>query len=433
MKYQAVKGMADILPKEIGIWQELERIARGHLEAWGFREIRTPILEDTAVFIRSIGETTDIVQKEMYTFIDRGDRSVTMRPEGTASIVRAFVEHNLANAFPEAGGKFYYMGPMFRAERPQKGRLRQFNQIGAEIIGTSDPVDDSEIIIQMEKMLRAFGLNDFTIKINSLGCKKDKEAYSKALQDYLKDKLNLLCDDCKARVEKNVLRVLDCKKESCSQVVSGAPRIGDSLCQECVGNFAIVKACLEASGVKFKIFDRLVRGLDYYTGTVFEITHQNLGSQDAIGAGGRYDSLVKDMGGPEIGAIGYALGIERLILALGDKAPRLKPVVVFFAALGKDARIKSIELAEELKKKYNTPYRFKLLALLGGVGGASLKSQMRSADRNSAKAVVIIGEDELNKKIAVVRDMETNEQAEVKLGEVIKAIEKILKFKEERC
>ncbi len=433
MKYMSVKGMEDILPKAVGIWQELERIARGHLEAWGFREIRTPILEDTSVFIRSIGETTDIVQKEMYTFTDRGERSVTMRPEGTASIVRAFVEHNLDSTFPEANGKFYYMGPMFRAERPQKGRLRQFHQIGVEIIGTNDPIDDSEIIIQMDKMLRAFGLSDFTVKINSLGCKIDKEKYADILRSYLKDKLNLLCNDCKKRTEKNVLRVLDCKNESCIRTVANAPLIGENLCKECNINFVIVKSCLEASGVKFNIADRMVRGLDYYTGTVFEVTHQNLGSQDAMGAGGRYDNLVKDMGGPQVGAIGYALGIERLILALGDNAPRLKPLAVFFAALGKDARIKSIELAEKLKNKYNTSYRIKLITLFGGIGGASLKSQMRNANRNGAKVTVIIGDDELKKQLAVVRNMETNKQTEVPLDDTIKAIEKILKFEEVSC
>lgn len=423
MEYKSVKGMEDILPNDVQIWQELERIARGMLESNGFREIRTPILEETAVFMRSIGETSDIVTKEMYTFVDKGGRSLTMRPEGTAPIVRSYIEHSLDKKFSENELRLYYIGPMFRAEQPQKGRLRQFHQIGAEIIGTMDPQADVELIMQLDRMLREFGLKDLTIKLNSLGCRDDKQKYEKLLKEFFNGEKNRLCADCKVRLDKNVLRILDCKNESCAAVIKSAPEVTDSLCKECVSNFTIVKSCLKGVGVDFLEARHLVRGLDYYTGTVFEITHPGLGGQDALGAGGRYDNLVKEMGGPDAGAVGYAIGLERIILALGEKSESLKPNVIFFASLGKDAKEKAMLLAESLRRECNIPGSVKVITLLGGLGDASLKSQMRSADRNSAKMVVIIGDDELKRQEATLRDMGTKEQKNVgfaKLAEVIK-------------
>lgn len=423
MEYRSVKGMEDILPPDVQIWQELERIARGALESSGFREIRTPVLEETAVFMRSIGEASDIVTKEMYTFVDKGGRSLTMRPEGTAPIVRSYIEHSLNKKFSENEFRLYYIGPMFRAEQPQKGRLRQFHQIGAEIIGTLDPQADVELIMQLDRMLRGFGLSDFSVKLNSLGCKSDKQKYEKLLKEFFKGEKNRLCDDCKVRLDKNVLRILDCKNESCIAVIKNAPEVAVSLCKECILNFTIVKGCLKGIGVDFLEARHLVRGLDYYTGTVFEITHPGLGGQDALGAGGRYDNLVKEMGGPDAGAVGYAVGLERIILALGEKKEFLKPNIIFFASLGKDAKQKSMLLAEELRRECSASGSIKVVTLLGGLGEASLKSQMRSADRNSAKLVVIIGDDELKRQEATLRDMKTKEQESVgftKLVEVVK-------------
>lgn len=424
MGYKSVKGMNDILPQEIGIWQQIERIARAIFESYGFKEIRTPILEETGVFTRSIGETSDIVTKEMYTFTDKGDRSLTMRPEGTAPIVRSYIENSLDKTLSDTEARLYYLGPMFRAERPQKGRLRQFHQIGAEIIGSRDIQFDFELIMQLDRMLKEFGLKDFTFKINSLGCAEDKNKFSKKLQDYLKDEVARLCDDCKTRLEKNVLRVLDCKSEGCKAVIKGAPKMQESLCKDCVLNFATFEAMLQSDGIPFETASNLVRGLDYYTGIVFEVTHPKLGSQDAIGAGGRYDNLVKDMGGPDVGAMGYAIGIERVILALGDDIKLLKPDVVFFATLNKDARMKACQIAEEIRKEYNDLYKTNIITLIGGAGSASLKSQMRSADRNGARVVIIIGEDEIKKGEAVLRDMESKKQESVKFSDIARRIKR---------
>lgn len=427
MKYQAVKGMEDILPQDAVIWQQIERVVRGFLESWGFREIRTPVLEDTSVFVRSIGETTDIVTKEMFTFSDRKERSLTLRPEGTAPIVRAYIEHSLDKTYSESEARLYYIGPMFRAENPQKGRQRQFHQIGAEIIGSRDVQFDVEIIMQLDKMLRALGLEGFTIKLNTLGCSKDKAAFSEKLKAYLKGEKNMLCDDCKKRIDKNVLRVLDCKKEPCIHIAKGAPNIVDSLCNDCVQHFITVKAMLQGVGISFVETKNLVRGLDYYTGTVFEIVHPSLGGQDALGAGGRYDNLVKEMGGPDVGAVGYALGIERILIALGNKIESLRPAVVFFATLGQDAKVKAFKLADELRRACNNPHMLKVVALVGGMGGASLKSQMRSADKNEAKFVIIIGDDEVARGEVTIRDMGTKEQVSVKFTDIVNTMKEKLK------
>lgn len=430
MKYKSVKGMEDILPQDVQVWQELERVARGELESSGFREIRTPILEETPVFTRSIGETSDIVTKEMFTFIDKGERSLTLRPESTASIVRSYIEHSLDKTFSEGEGRFYYIGPMFRSEKPQKGRLRQFHQIGVEVIGSRDCQVDWEIIAQLDKMLRAFGLEGFSTKLNTLGCKNDKAKFTQNLQNYLKNERNKLCEDCKNRMDRNVLRVLDCKNETCIRVAKNAPNIIDSLCRDCALHFASVKAMLKGAGINFVESKNLVRGLDYYTGTIFEVTHPNLGGQDALAAGGRYDNLVKDMGGPDVGAMGYAIGIERVIIALAGKtAGTLRPDVVYFASLGNESKIRGIKLADELKKRHNTPYRLKIITLNGGVGGASLKSQMRSADKNGARLVVIIGDDEIRQGAAVVRDMKTKEQMTIKFDDMASALEEKLELK----
>lgn len=423
-KISGVKGMEDILPQDIQIWRELERIARIELEGHGYKEIRTPILEETSVFIRSIGETTDIVTKEMFTFEDRKGRSMTMRPEGTAPIARAYIEHSLDAAWPEA--RLYYIGPMFRSERPQKGRSRQFHQVGAELIGPTSPYTDSEIIMQLDRMLKKLDLDGFVLKLNSLGCKDDKSAFSVKLAEYLKGEKAALCEDCVKRLGKNVLRVLDCKQESCRHVVKDAPDITDSLCGACKAHFDGVKKNLKALNIDFSEAKNLVRGLDYYTGTVFEITHPGLGGQDALAAGGRYDNLLKDMGGPAAGAIGYAVGMERLIIALGYKK-ELKPArnVVYVATLGGDAKIEGLKLAEEIRDGLNGRDKLNVVVLVNAEE-SSLKSQMRAADRNGAGLVVMLGEDELKQGKALLKDMKTSQQTLVIRDSVVDEIRRAL-------
>lgn len=420
MKYQAVKGMEDILPQDIKIWQRLEATARKTLESYGYEEIRTPVLEETSVFVRSIGETTDIVTKEMFTFSDRKERSLTLRPEGTAPIVRAYIEHSLDQASQVL--RLYYIAPMFRSERPQKGRSRQFHQIGVEAFGANSPHADAEIIIQMNNLLKELGLSDFTIKLNSLGCKDDKNKFAEQLKKYLEGRKNQLCEDCRNRINKNVLRALDCKNDCCAGVVRAAPNILDSLCRPCKDHFDVLKDCLEKMKIAFKETKNLVRGLDYYTGTVFEVTHPALGAQDAIGAGGRYDNLVKDLGGPNVGAVGYALGLERMIIALNVKPESFhNPKVIFIATLGDGAKIEGMRIAEELRSE------FPGVVVLTDITNASLKSQMRSADKNGAKAVIIIGEDELKEEKVTIKDMTAKDkQINVVKSAILEETRKIL-------
>jgi len=427
MKYKTVRGMEDVLPKDIAVWQGIEQIARFELECCGYKEIRTPILEDTAVFTRSIGETTDIVTKEMYTFADRKERSLTMRPEGTAPIVRAYVEHSLDKA--SRLEELYYIGPMFRSERPQKGRSRQFHQIGIEVIGSRSPQIDAEVIIRLNRMLKAFGLEDFLIKINSLGCDIDKNNFTNKLRNYLEKEKAKLCDDCKKRTEKNPMRVLDCKNEYCRLVVKAAPAIAGSLCEKCITHFATVKAMLEIPEVdiKFREDPNLVRGLDYYTGPVFEVTHPKLGGQDALAAGGRYDNLVKEFGGPDVGAAGFAIGMERLILALGDKQMNIsQPTVLYIATLGNNARTEGIKLREKLINLLNKIHNLNCTIYLN-LEEASPKSQMRSADKRGAKITLILGDDEIKAKKVTIKDMIKGEQQPVTVDILENELLKIIK------
>ncbi len=406
--------MEDILPADIALWQWLENTARTDLNSLGYLEIRTPILEETAVFTRSIGETTDIVTKEMFTFKDRKERSLTLRPEGTAPIVRAYIEHSLDKIASVL--RLYYIGPMFRAERPQKGRSRQFHQIGVEVFGNASPYADAEVIVQMNNMLKLFGLTGFTLKLNSLGCGKDKKAFSERLKEYLEDRKSRLCKDCKERIKKNPMRVLDCKDESCIQVAREAPNILDSLCPPCKDHFDKLKDSLKKMGIEPKEAKNLVRGLDYYTGPVFEVTHPSLGGQDAIGAGGRYDNLVRDMGGGDVPAIGYALGVERIILALKKAELPKRPTLVYIATLGDGAKIHGIQIAAKIKTERPD------LMVFNNITDASLKSQMRNAEKNDARFVVILGDDEIAKGEITLRDMEKKEQLAVKFDDIVSKI-----------
>lgn len=426
-KIKALRGMNDILPNEVGRWQYVEDIARRLLNQYGYKEIRTPILEETALFKRSIGEETEIVQKQMYSFQDRGEREITLRPEATAPIVRAYLEHNLDKVSPIS--KLYYIGPMFRNERPQAGRQRQFYQIGAEAIGSYSPYLDAEVVSLMMKILETCGLGNAELKINTLGCDKDKKAFEQTLRKALAGEpspsqggrlgkqeglgeLNRLCKDCRERYEKNILRMFDCKNNFCKQVLRTVPKMIDCLCPNCKNHFNEVKAGLDSISIKYVIDPFLVRGLDYYTGAVFEVTHKNLGSQDAVAAGGRYDNLIKDMGADKkIPACGFAIGFDRLLISAKDKI-NLKETrtELFLIGLGNKAQRKGFKILTDLRNKG--------ISCQMGFDEKSLKSQMRFADRINSDRVLIIGENELKSGIAVLRDMQTKEQKEISLEDV---------------
>jgi histidyl-tRNA synthetase len=385
MKYSALKGIHDIFPPEIYKWQKVESLAEKVFTSYGFQEIRPPIIESTDIFTRSIGETTDIVEKEMYTFSDKAGRSITLRPEGTAPAVRCYVENHLYNM--PAPQKFFYSGPMFRYERPQAGRFRQFYQIGVEAFGISDPKIDSEILLMLNDFFESLSINNINIQINSIGCELCRPNYKKALKNYFSDKFNELCSDCKRRYEVNPLRILDCKINSCINLRKDAPRVIDFLCPECKDHFTKLQNYLILSNIKFTVNPDMVRGLNYYTRTTFEVTCENLGSQNAIAAGGRYDKLVEEFGGPPTPAIGFAIGMERLtsIIQIPDKD--IPTPMVFIAAIGDDAELKALQISQKLRRNgYWVELSYK---------GQSLKSQMRKADRIKSKIVFIIGDEEL--------------------------------------
>ncbi len=401
LKYKSLRGMPDVLPEKAAVMRWVEDKARGVFHTFGYDEIRIPLLEETEVFTRSIGEDTDIVEKEMYSFTDRGGKNVSLRPEGTASIIRAYIEHGWHNKRDTV--KLYYFGPMFRGERPQKGRLRQFHQIGAEIIGASGPYVDAEIILNLEALLKSFKVDGFTILLNSLGCDKDRAGYQKTLADYLAAKSSGLCDDCRRRVKRNVLRVLDCKRKECKDIVKKAPGILDHLCKRCREDYRALKGILSDMKVPFREKKDLVRGLDYYTGTIFEVVHPSLGAQDAIAAGGRYDNLARQMGGPDAGATGHAIGVERLLLvvdgknALSDSLPGVLVIPV-----DDGSRPEAFRSTNRLRA--------------GGVpcemdhSGRSVKGQMRKAHKDGRKFVIIIGEEEIKSGKLLLKDMESGEQ-----------------------
>jgi len=390
----AVKGFRDVLPDESARWHVLEVEALDVFSIYGFEEIRLPIAEKTELFARSIGESTDIVEKEMYTFTDRGDTSITLRPEATASVVRAAIEHKLISADNER--RLFYRGPMFRRERPQKGRFRQFYQIGAEVLGRDDALVDAEVLVLLRDLLARVGASGTTIELNSLGDESCRPAYRERLLAFAEERRDGLCENCRQRLTRNPLRVLDCKEEGCRRIMDGAPLLIDHLCEACESHFASVRALLDAAAVSVTINPRIVRGLDYYCRTAFEITATGLGSQNAIGGGGRYDNLVAHLGGPAVGGVGFALGVERLGMVMAQSA-QTRQSTVFVAPLTDDARSVGLCLATRLRG------RGKSVEL--AAGGRSLKALMRHANRSGAHLVLIIGADELSARRATVRDM----------------------------
>ena len=394
MKFQAPKGTHDILPGEVERWQWLEERTRGVMALYGYREVRSPIFESTDLFVRSVGESTDIVRKELYTFQDRKGRSLTLRPEGTAPLVRAFLEN--APLREDSQARLYYMGPMFRYERPQAGRYRQFWQIGAELLGSARPEADAEMIDLFRAVLHDVGLEEVTVLLNSLGDATCRPAYREAIRAYFKQHEGKLCGDCKERLATNPLRILDCKVPSCAPVIAGAPSVLDSLCPECAEHFEAVKRALTGLGIRYEIAPRLVRGLDYYTRTVFEIHAAGLGAQSAVGGGGRYDQLVKDFGGPDTPAIGFSIGMERLLLSIGaDAAPAAPQADVVVIALKPDSGIEAQALARTLRGQQEDPERRSPLRVLTDVAGRSANSQMKWASKMGAKWAVFVpkGED----------------------------------------
>jgi histidyl-tRNA synthetase len=410
---QLIRGFKDILPGEAELWQAVEKVARELLEDFGFKEIRIPIMERTELFARSIGEDTDIVEKEMYTFPDRKGDLITLRPEATASIVRAYIQHRLYATDPVQ--KFYTIGPMFRRERPQKGRYRQFYQINAEIFGVPSGLADVQLIFLLVTLFSRLQVPDVNAHINSLGCPKCRPKFKAALSEFLAAVSDKLCADCRRRKDRNPLRVLDCKVPACREAMAEAPSILDHLCSECKKDFAEVKSMLEKLGVPFVIDKNLVRGLDYYARTTFEIQTESLGAQNAVAGGGRYDGLVGELGGPDIPATGFAIGLDRLTELTGLTASQFyrKPDI-FVAALGDKSRLLT----------------FEWICAFGDEGmraemdfdGKSLKSQMKRADRLEAGHVLIIGDEELEKGEAILRNMATKEQISVPIDGLVENI-----------
>ena len=406
MSITGIKGMNDILPGEIETWQHLEEQARRVFGAFGYREIRVPVVEKTDLFCRSIGETTDIVEKEMYTFTDKGGTSMTLRPEGTAPVMRAFIQHKLHTQDPVS--KLYYIGPMFRHERPQKGRYRQFHQIGAEVIGVDDPKIDAQVLAMLSHYFTTTKIPDVSLQINSLGCPECRPTYRAALTDFLEQRLSCLCVDCQRRYTSNPLRVLDCKVAGCKEATVEAPAMLDNLCIGCETHFGQVKGHLDALDVAYTVNARMVRGLDYYTKTTFEMVTGSLGAQNAVAAGGRYDGLIRDLGGPELPGIGFAIGLERLALMLGEQSIEPPRPELFIATLGEAATNAGFSLLTQLQRR-GIPVEMEYT-------GKSLKAQLRRADKLKAKRVLILGEDELQRGVAQLRYMDESRQDEVELG-----------------
>lgn len=389
MKFQVPRGTRDILPGEVERWHWLEERTRAAMALYGYREVRTPLFEATELFVRSVGESTDIVRKELYTFQDRKGRFLTLRPEGTAPLVRAYLENPPLRA--ESPARLYYMGPMFRYERPQAGRYRQFWQIGAELLGSAQPEADAEMIDLFRAILSDVGLKDVTVLLNSLGDSVCRPRYREVIREYFRKHADRLCGDCKERLETNPLRILDCKVPSCAPVIAGAPSVLDSLCAECAEHFEAVKRALAGLGISYEVDPRLVRGLDYYTRTVFEIHAAGLGAQNAVGGGGRYDQLVKDFGGPDTPAIGFSIGMERLLLAVGDSAesPPTSPDVCVIA-LQPGAQIEAQALARLLRGQLEEPKTRKALRVMVDVSGRSANAQMKWASKIGARWAVFV-------------------------------------------
>ncbi|MFZ5647921.1 MAG: histidine--tRNA ligase [Bacillota bacterium] len=411
------RGTADILPEDAGRWRYVEDMFRKICLEYNYLEIRTPIFEHTELFERGVGDTTDIVEKEMYTFLDRGERSVSLRPEGTAPVVRAFLENSLYSG-PQPV-KLYYMGPMFRYDKPQAGRYRQFHQLGVEVLGSPHPAVDAELIAMVMDFYGRLGLKDLELHINSVGCPGCRSVLRQELLDFFRPRLDKLCKNCSGRYGRNPLRILDCKEKTCREISTSAPTTLDCLCPECERHFSLVKEYLDSLGVTYQVDNRLVRGLDYYTHTAFEIMTPDIGSQSSIGGGGRYNGLIEACGGPAVPGVGYALGMERILLAMKSQEAYLPAVDrpdVFVVSAGPGCEKEAFKLLYHLRR--------------GGLSadmdymGRSLKAQMKFAGKTGCRYVVILGGDELKRKAAGVKDMTSGSQVEMPLDNLAEEIKK---------
>jgi histidyl-tRNA synthetase len=409
--FKKVAGTKDILAPEISRWQEIEKLSRSIFDVYNYREIRTPVMEESGLFNRSLGEFSEIVQKQMF-IIKNKDETYALRPEATASIARAYIENNLHKT--QALQKLYYIGPMFRRERPQKGRLRQFHHIGAELIGSTDTDSDVEVISLADALLKAYAIEDYEIKINSLGCLNDKKKLTRILKNSIKGQLRNFCPECKERFKKNVLRILDCKNESCRRLIAKLDIRHNHLCPDCKEHFSRVRQGLDDLKVNYSVFAHLVRGLDYYTRTVFEITHKNLGAQDALAAGGRYDNLLKELDGPDLGAIGFAFGVERLLLVHSPQSLDDSKNLVYLITLGEQAKREGRKILAQLRQAN--------IACDTDYTGKSLKGVMRQANNLGSRYVLILGDEELKKNVITLKDMVSGEQKEVKQGDLIQSL-----------
>lgn len=409
-KFRTVKGMMDIMPPESHLWQMVEDTAKRIFCTHSYHEIRTPIVEYTELFRRGVGEDTSVVEKEMYSFIDQGEDNLTIRPEGTASVVRAYIESGASINEPMT--RYYYMGPMFRRERPQKGRFRQFYQIGLELLGVTDPAADAEIVAMTWQFLTAIGLKgSIKVELNSIGCKECRPKFNEKLVGFLSKFEDCLCEDCKRRIVKNPMRIFDCKKEACKARLKDAPRISKYWCEGCRTHFDKVQAILTNVSIPFVINETIVRGLDYYVSTAFEFISDNLGAQSAVGGGGRYDGLVRSLGGPDVAGVGIALGMERIILLLNETGKKTEFLPdTFFAVLGEKAKLTAFPIIENLRSQG--------LTIDWDYGAKSLKAQMRRAGKVGAKKVVIIGDTEIEKNIAIIKNMDTGMQQEINLSDI---------------
>ena len=413
----APRGTKDILPGAVNGWRYVESVLRDVCREFNYQEIRTPIFEHTELFQRGIGDGTDVVDKEMYTFNDRSGRSITLRPENTAAVVRSFVENKLyAEPMPL---KVFYIGPMFRYDRPQAGRMRQFHQFGVEAMGSPSPVVDAETILLAITVLKRLGLKDLKLKINSVGCPKCRPPHRPLLQDYFRPHLKELCEDCQSRFDRSPLRILDCKVDHDKPFMAGAPKITDSLCEECHDHFEMVKKLLDEAGVDYEVDSTLVRGLDYYTKTAYEVQYSPLGAQSAVGGGGRYDGLVEELGGPSTPGVGFAMGLERIILAL-EKQGLLK------------SEKEAIDVFAVVPDEGGTADAFKAVMTLREAGyscdmnqiGRSMKAQMKQADRAGARFALIFGEEERSRGAVTVRNMADSSQEEIKRSEIVSYMKK---------
>lgn len=405
------KGTKDVLAQDSYKWQYVENTAREVAKLFGAAEIRTPTFEHTEVFLRGVGETSDIVNKEMYTFLDKGGRSITLKPEGTAGVARAFVENGLfSSALP---AKLYYITQCFRYERPQAGRLREFHQFGVEFLGATDANIDAETILLAKTFLDKVGIRNVTLFINSIGCKECRKKYQKALKDYLSDNLDQMCALCKDRINKNPLRILDCKNDECKKITANAPKILDYICDECKEHFEKVKSLLNVAGVAYKVNANIVRGLDYYTRTVFEFVSENIGAQGTVCGGGRYDGLIAQLGGNDVSGIGFAVGIERILMLLeniGVEIPNPNKLKIYLAPMGEDAYTKVFSIATQLRE-HGISVDFDHM-------NRGIKAQFKYADKIGVEYVGVIGSNELEKGIIKLKKMADGTEKEILISEI---------------